>query len=493
MLSGVVTDSQVRKMMRMKNEGKSLEQAAMAGDMDVKTARKYYRSGKLPSQGRTDRKYRTRKDPFEDVWEEVTGLCTTAPGLEAKTVFAVLQEKHPGRFQDGQLRTLQRKIKIWKATNGPGKEVFFSQVYRPGEWCASDFTNQDDLGVTISGRSFPHMLYHFVLPYSNWEDGSVCFSESFEGLSVGLQNALWRLGGCPQYHRTDRLSAAVNSLKNPAEFRSRYTSLLAHYGLEGRKTNVGRSNENGDVEQSHYRFKKALEQHLLLRGSRDFESRNEYEDFIRLILEKKNRGRESRLSEELKMMKGLPSNRIEDCRRVNVKVGHGSTIHVGHVTYSVHSRLIGERVDARLFVDRLEVWYAQRKVDEIPRQRVEKGHFIQYRHIIDWLLRKPGAFDGYRYREDLFPGTNFRIAYDRLTILYGLQKGAREYLQILNFAVHYGEERVSRILANLHADGEFDSKLIFSELETNQEKQVCVEIPDVNLGTYDQLLDEEVA
>jgi hypothetical protein len=200
---------------------------------------------------------------------------TLAPGLEAKTLFQALQRQHPGRFADGQLRTLQRRVKQWRAEHGPAKEVFFAQVHEPGRLCASDFTHCTELGVTIAGTPLPHLVYHFVLTYSNWETGTLCFSESLESLSEGLQNALWELGGVPEVHRTDRLTAAVQPGETgPEVFKQRYQALLRHYGLWGQAINARQAHENGDAEQSHHRLKRRLEQELLLRGSRDFPSRD---------------------------------------------------------------------------------------------------------------------------------------------------------------------------------------------------------------------------
>ena len=185
--------------------------------MDAKTARKYRRLGKLPSEVRTHgpgladspRPLRRR------LARAGASCCRLNPGLEAKTLFDDLQRRFPGRFADGQLRTLQRRVKRWRAEHGPAKEVFFAQVHQPGRLAASDFTHCTDLGVTHRGSPFDHLIYHFVLTYSNWETGTICFSESFESLSEGLQNALWELGGVPQRHRTDRLTAAVQPGAEP--------------------------------------------------------------------------------------------------------------------------------------------------------------------------------------------------------------------------------------------------------------------------------------
>jgi hypothetical protein len=216
------------------------------------------------------RHWRTRQDGFAEVWPEIAAQLSANAGLEAKTLFAALQRQYPERFVDGQLRTLQRRIKRWRASEGPPQEVYFVQEHRAGELCESDFTHLTELGITIAGQAFPHMLYHFVLTYSNWETGTICHSESFASLSEGLQNALWELGGVPLLHRTDRMTAAVNNLTERAEFQKSYQALLRHYNLEGRKIQTGQPNENGDVEQRHYRFRRALDQALMLRGSRDF-------------------------------------------------------------------------------------------------------------------------------------------------------------------------------------------------------------------------------
>jgi hypothetical protein len=203
--------------------------------MDAKTARKYRHLSRLPSELPSAVRGRTRPDPFVGVWEEVQKLLEASAGLEAKTVFEYLQRQNPGHFQDGQLRTLQRRVKSWRATEGPAREVFFAQQHQPGRLGASDFTHMEELGVTIQGQSFPHLIYHFVLTYSNWEAGTVCFSESFESLCEGLQNALWELGKAPQRHRTNRLSTAVNNMSDPASFTDRYQGLMHYYGLESEK------------------------------------------------------------------------------------------------------------------------------------------------------------------------------------------------------------------------------------------------------------------
>jgi transposase len=234
----MVTDRQVRRLFMLINKEKSLAVSASKAGMDEKTARKYLKSGKLPSQLKRPHTWATRSDPFEEVWDEVVHFFDN-PGLEAKTVFDYLQDNYPGRFPDSQLRTFQRKVKRWRAEEGPGKEVYFAQKHHPGELSSSDFTHMDDLRVTIKGSMFNHLIYHFVLPYSNWETGSICFSENFESLSQGMQNGFWQLGGVTRRHRTDNLSAAVYRDLNQREFTLRYQGLLKHYGVEGVTINPG--------------------------------------------------------------------------------------------------------------------------------------------------------------------------------------------------------------------------------------------------------------
>ena len=362
-------DIQVLKLRQLLGEGMPLYRAAWKVGMDAKTAQKYRDSDRLPSESWTPKTWRTREDPFQEVWPELHDRLVLNPGLQAKTLFEDLQHRFPGRFPDGQLRTLQRKIKAWRATDGPPKEVFFDQIHTPGALGASDFTSLNDLQVTLAGQSFDHLVYHFVLTYSNWETGTVCFSESFESLSQGLQNALWELGGVPQTHRTDRLTAAVNNLGDRDLFQQRYRALMAHYGMAPQAIQAGKANQNGDAEQSHNRFKQAMDQALMLRSGRDFADRAAYELFLRQVFAQRNSGRIPRFTEERLLLKDLPSRRVDAWHRRRVRVTQGSTIRVGSNTYSVPSRLIGEQVDVHVMAECLEVWHGAALIERVPRQR----------------------------------------------------------------------------------------------------------------------------
>ena len=493
----MVTDQQVRRFMELIPREPTLSLSAAKAGMDEKTARKYRRLGQFPSEVHTPHTWRTRSDPFAEVWREVALLLEVNPGLQAKTIFEDLQRQYPGRFSDGQLRTLQRRVKVWRATEGPPREVFFPQVHYPGDLSQSDFTCLNALCVTIGGLPFDHLVYHFVLTYSNWESASICFSESFESLSTGLQEALFELGGVPRAHQTDRLSAATQTVGRQAIFTAPYRALLDHYGLQARATQARSPHENGDVEQRHHRFKKALDQALMLRGSREFDSREAYACFMQDLLCQLNQGRKDRLGEELAVLRGLPARRLETCKRLRVKVGPSSTIRVVKNVYSVNSRLIGETVDVRVHAEHIEVWYGSRLLERLPRLRGESHHLIQYRHIIDWLVRKPGAFENYRYRVDLFPTSRFRMAYDSLCAYHPQKRADVEYLRILHLAAKESQTKVEQALSHLLCQDSLKSAEDVGAFL--KQEQADLQIPEVaiisvDLKGYDALLfGQEVA
>ncbi len=486
----MVTDNQVRRLMKLNKGEKTKSIAASKAGMDAKTARKYLRERQLPSQLKKQHNWRTREDPFAEEWGEVEKQLALNPGFEAKTLFKELQRKQPDKYSDGQLRTFQRKVKQWRCLNGSGKEIYFTQKHLPGELSQSDFTHMEKLEITIQGERFDHLLYHLVLPYSNWESGTICFSESYESLSEGFQNAIWELGGVPRKHQTDSLSAAVRKPNNQEEFTDRYSALLRHYKIKGQKTNPSKPNENGSIEQRHNRFKKALEQSLLLRGGRDFQSRKEYADYLRKLLEQLNKGRSRRFLEEIKTLRLLPKARLESVKRMRLRVSKSSTIRVNHNVYSVNNRLIGEEVNVRLYVDKLEIWYAQRRIDEIPRLKGVEKYRIDYRHVISWLVRKPGAFTNYLYREDMFPSHMFRMAFDMLDKKHP-SKANKEYLKILYLAARESQSKIESIIAHLLENGkDITVKNVEELLEINEEilRPKDVEIEAINLEDYDNLL-----
>ena len=489
----MVTDQQVRRLFAVQNKYEYQYQAADAAGISRKTARKYLKNGKLPSQCKVEHTWPTRQDPFADDWAFVVQiLIDTQATLEAKTIFEYLQRAYPDKYHTGQLRTIQRRIKAWKALHGPAKEVFFSQHYYPGQWSCSDFTSMNELNITIDQQPFEHLFYHFVLCYSNWQAGRICFSESFESLSLGIQDALWKLGGVPFYHRTDNLTSAVHKVGHPDIFTDKYRGLASHYGFASSKTNPASPHENGDVEKSNDLFKKAVDQALIIRGSRDFDSIEQYRQFLQKIIDRMNQNCHKRFAEELEVLKELPSLRYDDYETKTCKVSRGGTIRLLHNTYSVHSRLVGETVKVRVYADKLEIWYAQRHIDTLPRLRGENGHHINYRHIIDQLVRKPGAFENYCYKEDLFPSSQFRIAYDILRDTCSIRQANKEYLKILELAAKEGESLVNealRLLINLEDQMGFEKIKEFIDSKQKAPEPTAVHVEQVDLNDYDMLLE----
>jgi hypothetical protein len=484
----LVGPRQVRSLMEFLGKGKPLSVAATRSGMTEKTARKYRDLGGIPE--RQPRTYRTRKDPFEAVWPEIEQLLAASPGLEGVTIFETLRLREDVSFSDGQLRTLQRRIRRWRASRGPEKEVMFPQEHRPGEAGQSDFTDMRDLEVKIGGEPFDHLLYHFVLPYSNWEWAGVCFTESFESLVSGLQGAIWEMGRVPKKHRTDNLSAATHELRDGGRsFNERYKAVLDHYGMAADKNTPGRGHENGDVEQGHHRLKRALEQALLLRGGRDFDSRREYEVFLRKVVDGRNRGRWEKYAEELAVMGPLPLTRLSEHRTEQIGVSVFSTIRAASNVYSVPSRLIGERVEVRLYAETVEVFYAGERVCAMERLRGSGNARIDYRHLIFSLVRKPGAFARYRYREALFPTVTFRRAYDALVERLG--EGADlSYVRILHLAATTTETGVEEVLSALLEHGGLKSwEDVEDRVRPDTPAIPTCQIPVVDLGVYDLCLE----
>jgi hypothetical protein len=444
------TDGEVRIMLRERAKGKTQEQAAARAGMSVRTARAYERLGKLPSQLKQPRGYRTRPDPFAEDWPWIEAELTRDPALQGTTLFALACERRPGHYRPSQVRTLQRQIAAWRARSGPDREVFFAQVHQPGIVAQSDFTHMSDLGVTLGGLPFPHLLFHLVLPYSNVEAVHVVLSESFEALAEGIEVALWQLGGVPRQHRTDHLSAAMRPLdaEGRRQATARYAALMAHYGMEPTTNNLGEAHENGDVEQAHFRFKEAVDQALRVRGSREFLDRAAYRHFLLDLVRQRNLTRQHRFAAERQALRPLPRAPLDLYREVRVPVSRGSTIQVLRNTYSLPSRLIGTRVTVRVRAEMLEVYRGTVLLETIPRLHGERQHRIDYRHISASLVRKPGAFAQYRYRDDLFPTLTFRRAYDALvrTIPH---RADREYVRLLHLAATTSEAAVDATLAEL--------------------------------------------
>jgi len=425
-------------------------------------------------------------------------MLREAPTLEAKTIFEDLVSRRPDKYEEGQLRTLQRRIRAWRAADGPEKEVFFAQEHRPGEAMQTDFTWATELGITIAGESFAHMLCHPVLPYSNWEWVTVCRSESLSAIRRGVQAAVFRLGRVPTYHQTDNSTAATHDLPSGLRgFNREYRELIEHLGMTPRTIGVGEKEQNGDVEAANGALKRRLEQHLLMRRSRDFATVDEYEGWLWTVLEKANRMRERRLKEDLDAMRPLVVARLPEYTEEDAQVMTWSTINVKRNVYSVPSRLIGEVVRVRVYEDRLEVFYRGQPQVTMARLSGRSGHRIDYRHVIWSLVRKPGGFARYKYRDDLFPTATFRAAYDALCEAPHKGIGADvDYVRILHLAASTMESEVEAGLELLLAEGTVPTadQLKALVMPKRQEGPVDMPVLQVDLTGYDALLREtEVA
>ena len=486
----MVTDAQVRKLMSERDKGATVEVAALKAGVCRRTATKYLSSGKLPSEMKTPRTWRTRADPFAEDWPDVEARLEVAPELEAKALFEYLMVQ-TGRYEPGQLRTFQRRVREWLALHGPDKEVFFPQEHRPGEAAQTDFTWANELGVSIAGEAFEHKLCVVVLPYSDWCWATVCQSESLAALKHGVQDALFRLGRRPEWHQTDNSTAATHDIPSGKRaFNTEYQRFMDHLGMKPRTIAVGKSNQNGDVEASNGALKRRLEQHLLLRGSRDFESVAAYEGWLVGILEQANRFRQRRLDDELAIMQPLTAKRLPAWTEERPTVSSWSTIRVKYNAYSVPSRLIGEEVRVRVYDDRLEVYFADRLQLTADRLHGRNGHAVDYRHIIWWLVRKPGAFARYRFREDLFPTPSFRLAYDVLLEHRSARNADLAYLRLLHLAASTMESEVEAALDVLHEAGEVpDYDAVKALVEPGRTEAPALIDFEPHLEDYDALLE----
>jgi len=484
-------DTEVKLLMQERRKGTAQRLAAARAGMSERTARKYEQAGQLPPHLKRPHIWTTRANPFEEHWPWVIAQLERDPALQGSTLFALLCEQHPGCYRPTQIRTLQRHIARWRAVHGPEQEVIFEQRHQPGERAQSDFTHMEDLGVTIAGEPFPHMVYHFVLTYSNAEAISLCFSETFEALAEGIEKALWQLGGVPEQHRTDHLSAAVRHLRKEEreDWTLRYQALMQHYGMQPTWNNTGVAHENGDVEQSHHRFKQAVDQALRVRWCRDFASRSAYEHFLQDLVYKRNQTRDARFTAEKEVLRPLPAAPLSPCKELRVTVSRFSTIHVGSNIYSVPSRLIGTTVMIRVRAETLEGYVGTSPVFILPRLVGKHKHRIDYHHLIWSLVRKPGAFAAYQYRDELFPTTTFRLVYDRLLTDWP-KRSNQEYVRILHLAATTSESEVETALCLLLEAGTLPTFLAVRDLVHLPTVPSIPQLhtPPLDLSPYDQLI-----
>lgn len=308
----------------------------------------------------------------------------------------------------------------------------------------------------------------------------------------GVQKAVFSFCRVPRYHQTDHSTAATHELSSGKRgFNEEYAALMGHLGMTPRTTGVGKKEQNGDVEALNGVLKRRLRQHLLLRGSADFESLEVYECWREEVIAKCNGSRAKKVAEELAAMRPLETSRLAEYREVRVPVTSCSTIRVLYNAYSVPSRLIGETVTVRVYEYRIEVFLGGERQLETERLLGHGGRSINYRHVIWSLVRKPGAFARYRYREALFPSLSFRRAYDALAQQMGDGiKADVEYLRVLHLSAATMETEVDAALTRLLAAGTTPTAEAVKEIVVPAKPTVPeLSALPVDLESYDALLE----
>jgi hypothetical protein len=434
-----VTDCQMRLYMTIRQTQPPIIAAAKAG-FSTATAYRIENDRRLPSEKKTPRG-RRRQDPLAAVWDsEVVPLLKSTPSLRPVAIFDEIRRRHP-EIGAGIRRTLERRIRTWRALHGAEREIIFRQEHPPGRLGLSDFTDMRDRGVSIAGVPLDHRLYHFRLAFSGWEHAHVVLGgESFVALAEGLQNALWALGRAPRQHRSDSLSAAFRNLDDDTRHDQtrRYEALCVHYGMEPTRNNRGVAHENGSIESPHGHLKQAIEDALLLRGSRDFDTLDAYRRFIDEIVGRRNARLAKRLALERSALQSLPMRRTADYEETIVTVTSTSGFTLKKVFYSVPSRLIGHRLRVRLYDDRLECFLGATPLMTLRRGRPHRsgkhGHVIDYRHVIHALRRKPMALLNLVYREQLFPRRAYQRAFEALLPAEGEKRACRTVVGLLALA-----------------------------------------------------------
>ena len=493
----MITDARASMMFLLLRQGQSVAAIARKLKMSEKTIRKYRETQQLPSQvERPPRTYRTRPDPLGDFWEEIEALLEQDPHLKPYAILDWLKQKYnppegEPRVTDSLRRTLERRVQRWKLDQGVGQDVKFPQVHHAADVMAFDFVVMNALKVTIAGKPLDHMLFHAVLTYSNWEYVHLCYSESFEAVSAGLQDALHHAGGVPHRVRSDSLSAAVNNLSSDKEFARQYRELLEYYGVQGHRINVRKPHENGDVESSHGHFKDALDQALRLRGSRDFASIEDYVAFLGELARRRNTDRGQRFAEESAALNPLPPQRRPTCTSVSVTVKSDSVIRVKRNVYSVSSKYIGLKLEVRIHQDHLELWYQNDCLERMPRQFGRDKEAIDFRHVIDSLVRKPGAFINYKYVNHMYPTTRFRMAYDQLLKTTTEASAVKQYLKLLYAAKHEGLDFVDDVLRWFLTNGQkIRADEVLKHVTAKQQFPAAtdVNVTTVDLSLFDSLL-----
>jgi hypothetical protein len=490
-----ITKQQLRLYMENRKHGETQVLAAARAGFSLRSAKRIEKDKtNLPRANSSN-----TKDPFQKIWEgELIPLLERDPHLKACTLLEDLQERYPGKYPDSMLRTMQRRVRNWKSLYGVEKERIFLQEHPPGWQGISDFTDGDELRVTIAGEPLNHKLYHFRLPFSSWEYAYVILGgESYSALSTGFQNALLELGGVPETHRTDSLSAAYKNISKSAQddFTKAYEDLCKYYNTEATRNNKGVKHENGSIESSHRHLKEKIDQKLRLRGSRDFLSLKEYREFVSGVIAKHNLRCQEKLAEEKKHLKPLPDHRAPDYDREVVKVPSTGVITVRQVYYAVPSRLIGCSLNVHIYDDRIECFLGAILVITFKRLRWSKDgprpRNIDYRLIIPELVRKPQAFRHYIFRDNLFPGDEFRQTWTLLDSQLDKHAACKEMVLILKLASEGFEEEVAYELRKYLREQKIPSIEQLRKLLKDEERTIpTIEVEERELASYNQLLNQ---
>jgi transposase len=495
----MISNQQYQRLMSGYEKTGNITVSAMKADVHPQTARKYVEAAQPPAELQAKHTWRTRPDPVAGIWERAEQMLKSAPELEAKELFEYLHGMYgqEAGVQPTTLRTFQRRVLAWRLQHGQDKEVFFEQDHLPGKVMQLDWTNANELGVTILGRPLEHLLCHAVLPYSNWEWASRCQSESLLSLRHGLQASLHQLGAVTERLQIDNSSAATHRVGSGGrEFNPDFLSLVQHYGMKPQTIGIDCPDQNGDVESLNGHLKRRLNQHLLLRGHRDFAVVEAYDTFVVTVLHKANDTRRPRLAEEFKVLRPLPPTRLSEYDELSCLVGQHSTIRVKKVAYSVPARLIGQTVRVEVYEGQLKVFHGRELLLSLPRAAGDRGAVIDYRHIIEHLLRKPGAFAHYVHRQELFPDPVFRLAYDRLVSDHGERAGRLEYLHLLKLAAELGEAAISSLVGQYSSPVQ-PCKWTVAGLRRYLGLSQRPSVPDLHLepelASYDALLEGEVS
>lgn len=493
-MSNRIKKTQLRLYMEIRNGGSLQSTAAAKAGFSTRSAKRFEKGSHIKEH---HPKYGSSSDPFGKVWKaDLVPLLERDPFLAPITLFRDLQERYPQEYPDSLLRTLQRRVRDWKAVNGKEKERIFRQEHPPGFQGISDFTVCDELRVTIKGTPLPHLLYHFRVPFSGWAYAFVILGgESYTALSTGFQNALWELGGVPETHRTDSLSAAYKNLNESAreDLTKAYNEMCAHYDVRPTRNNKGVKHENGGIEGPHGHLKNKLDQKLRLRGSRDFSCQQEYRDFVSAIARSDNLQRQAKVAEERKHLKSLPRHKVRSHDIENVHVPSTGIITVRQAYYAVPSRLIGHTLMIHVYDDRLECFYAASHIITFDRLRWSKTgprpRNIDYRLVIPELVRKPQAFRHYVFRDDLFPSDEFRQVWILLNAELDERMACKEMVQILKLAADGFEQQIAVELRKSLKHQRTPSSQELQNLFKGLKQTVpSLEIEQHDLCSYDELL-----